>query len=292
MGRALSPWIAWVLHALLMAPAALAIDGLLRLVQAWCLGRPAPPFFQPWRDLVRLWRKPGVVPARASFVFSAAPAVSLATTAAAALLVPSFTLGMASAGAADLIVIAGLMMASRAAIALAAHDAAAPPVILAAARRLTSRLGAEPVLLLTALAAVLSTGGGNLDAMATALRDGAPGLRFGGGVLGLALLGLAALEPVPAPPIFSGRPLALVVTASHIRMMTALSLAAAIGLPIGLAQAGSGAVPALLGLACWALKLALLAALAAAAGPHRLVAPAATMLAIIAILVLAVQGVV
>ena len=68
--------------------------GFIRLVKARLLGRAGPSPLQPWRDLARLFRKQSVVAEGASWLFRAAPSTAFAATFAAALLVPSFVLGM------------------------------------------------------------------------------------------------------------------------------------------------------------------------------------------------------
>ena len=114
------PGLALLLHAALVAVMAPTLDGLLRQVQARIGNQAPPPWQQPWRDLVRLWRKPGLTPVGGWFVFAAAPPVALGAAATAALLVPAFTAAMGTAGAADLIVVAALLTLSRMAPAIAA----------------------------------------------------------------------------------------------------------------------------------------------------------------------------
>jgi formate hydrogenlyase subunit 4 len=271
----MTPWLLLLLHAALVALAAPTLAGLLR-------GTPA----QPWRDLIRLARKPGIRPAAASFVFAAAPPLSLGAAAAAALLVPSFSLGMATAPAADLVVVAGLLALSRLAPALAAFDASATQTF-ATTQITAARIAGEPVLLLAALATVLMSGGTNLEA--AALRDGLPGLRLPGLLAGFALLAVVAAEP-RSPAIFSGRPLALMTAATHLRLVAGLSLVMAVGLPFGLAPPAAGLEAWLVGAACWALKLGVLAALAAVLAPHRVLMPAAALLALIAAVILGAQA--
>src|SRR3954463_6982485 len=104
--------LALVPHIALMLLAAPLLAGLLG---------PAAPA-QPWRDLRRLFRKPGIWPEDAG-PFAAAPVVSLGATLAACVLVPSFTLGMATAPIGDLVLIAMLFGLSRAAVVLAGFDA-------------------------------------------------------------------------------------------------------------------------------------------------------------------------
>ena len=91
------------LHAALVLAAAPLLAGLRALVRARLLGRAGPDVLQPCRDLARLLRKHPVLPDTTSWLFTAVPFVCLAVAVTAALLVPSFALGMATAPLADLI---------------------------------------------------------------------------------------------------------------------------------------------------------------------------------------------
>lgn len=282
-------WLALLLHAGLGLAAAPALESLMRRAGASWRGEAPPPVAQPWRDLVRLWRKTASVPTGASFVLAAGPVGAAACAVAAFLLVPSFTLGMAQAAGSDLVVVVGLLAASRAALALAAHDSGWAVQAQAGASAMAARLGAAPVLLVVAMALVLLSGGTNLDAAAAAVRDGGAGAHAVGLLAGAALLGVMAAER-DVPFHLPGRLGALDQAAAQLRLVTGLALAAAVALPFGTAPAGSGALAWLAGAACWALKLGVLALLAAALRGWRLVLPAAALLALVAVAVASVQG--
>lgn len=283
------PALLLVLHAALVAVAAPVLDGWMRQAAARWRGEAGPPWDQSWRDLVRLWRKPAMAPAGASFVFAGAPAVALGAAVVAALLVPGFSLGMATAGAADLVVVAGLLGLSRAVVALAAYDVGSTPVVFAGARVMAARVPAEPVLLLVALAALLLSGGTNVDAVAAAVRDGGPGLRAAAVLVGVALMGLAAHEG-GVPPGFGGRQQAMLMAAGQVRRVVLLALVLAVGAPFGMAGVGAGVAAWVVGVACWVLKMGVLGAVLAGLGPHRALLAAAALLALIAAVLLAVQG--
>ena len=72
------------------------------------------------------------------------PAVSFAAIAAAALLVPSFALGMTLAPLSDLIVIAGLLTLARCTLALAGMDVGTAFGGIGASRDMTFATFAEP----------------------------------------------------------------------------------------------------------------------------------------------------
>lgn len=257
--------LALLLHAALMLAAAPALAGLLGSVRARLAGRAGPPLLQPWRDLARLLRKHPVVAEQASFVTRGGPSACLAATAAAALLVPSFALGMLSAPAADLFVLLGLLGVARIALALAALDAGTALGGLGASRTGLFAVFAEPALALVVLSVALIAGGTNLDHAASILREGqgAPVPL----VLAAVATAMAALVAAGLPPAcdpvddlqLSGRHLALVEFAGQLRLLVWLGLVAALFLPFGLAPEGAGPVAWALGLVAWAAKIALLA---------------------------------
>lgn len=295
----LAPILALVLHAVLLAVAVPVLSGLRAQAAARWRGAEGPALDQALHDLVRLWRKGTVLPAGASFLFAAAPILSLALAATAAVLVPSFALGLATAPVADLVVAGVLLAASRGVLLAAAWDAGTALAVHEAKRTLVSRIGAAPVLLLAGFAVLALCGSTNLEAAAAAVRDGGPGVRLAGVLAGAALFTAALDGPAPGGGSWgasswgggpwSGRLRALAVLAGDVRALAALNLAAAIGCPFGLSAAPEGW---LVGLACWALKLGVLGLLATAIGPlvGRLALPAASVLALMAAVAAGLQG--
>lgn len=269
--------MALLLHAALVLAGAPVLAGALRLVRARAQGRRGPPVGQLWRDLVRLSRKRPVLAQDASWVFAAVPGVCAASTGAAALLVPSFALGMATAPLSDLLVVAGLLALARCAVALAALDAGTATEAMGASRTMAPAAFAEPASLLVALVPLWLAGTTNLDAAAGLLREGAQGAPIS---LGLALAATATValwEAAPPPaddpaaprepavahaavaPEHSGRHLALLEYAAALRLLVWLNLIACLFLPWGTAPAGAGPLAWAVGLLAWAAKLAALA---------------------------------
>ncbi len=261
-----------VVHvALLLAAAPLAV-GLVRRIKGRLVGRNGPPVRQPYRDLLRLMRKQRVLAENASLVFRAAPLASFAATAAAAALVPSFTLGMASASVADLLVIAGLLTIARVAMALAAMDVGTAIGGIGASREMSFSAFAEPALLLVFLTLMLLAGSTNLDLVAGLLRDGSLGLRVSLGLALIATLAVAVAEngriPVDNPAShlelgmvheaqileYSGSDLALIEATAALRLLLWFTLIAAVFIPFAIAPAGAGPVAWAIGLAAWMLK--------------------------------------
>ena len=187
---ALGSVLALLLHAALLLALAPVLAGGLRAARARLLGRGGPPVLQGWLDLVRLARKQPVLADNASWLFAAVPGVCAAAVLAAALLVPSFALGMATAPLPVLLVVAGLLGLARCALALAALDVGTAFGGIGASREMLVGALAEPVLLLVVLVLSLLAGTTNLDLVAETLRGSGQGLRVS---LGLALLATCAV---------------------------------------------------------------------------------------------------
>ncbi|MCW3473720.1 NADH-quinone oxidoreductase subunit H [Rhodovastum sp. RN2-1] len=261
-----------------MLAAGPVLIGAIRLLKARLLGRTGPHVLQPWRDLLRLFRKQPVLAENASWLFRAAPAAAFAAILAAAALVPTFALGMAGGPVADLLVIAGLLTLSRCILALAAMDIGTAFGGIGASREMTFSAFAEPALLLVIFTLALLAGTTNLDVIADALRGGTYGLRVS---LGLALIAAVAIGiaengriPVDNPAThleltmvheamvleYSGRHLALIEWGVGLKLLVWMSLITTIFLPFGAAPAGASPLLWLAGLAAWAAKVGVLAA--------------------------------
>jgi formate hydrogenlyase subunit 4 len=264
-----------VLHIALMLAAAPVVAGLQRWIEARLTGRIGPDPWQPWRDLARLSRKQPALAENASPLFRAAPLACIAAMATAAALVPSFTLGMAFAPLADLLVIAGLLAFARAVLALAALDAGTAAGGLAAARGARLACLAEPALFLVVLTLGLLGGTTNLDLLIGQQHQGmlqAPAVALC--VASLVALALAGSDPPGATAEFSGGDLALIELARALRTLVWFDLIGALFLPLGMAEPGAGPLSWIEGLLAWGVKVAALvvglAALRRAVGRPRL----------------------
>ncbi len=249
--------IALALHVTVLAIGAPWLLGYSRCLQARLQGRRGPPTLQVFRDLTRLWRKESMLAENASSVSQIAPLVVFAASATAALLVPSFALGLSTGPASDLILIAGLFSLSRAASALAAMDVGNWFGGLGVSREFLLAFFAEPVLLLVFFTLNLVAGSTNLDHIAELLRTGVLGLRLSLGLALAAMITVALTEmgrlPIGNPSThlevtmlheaetleFSGRELAFIEAAAMLRFFTWLALLAAIFAPFGIAPAAS-----------------------------------------------------
>jgi formate hydrogenlyase subunit 4 len=249
-----------LLHiALVLAVAPLAI-GLQRWIAARLAGRTGAPPWQAWRDLRRLARKPAALADSASTVSRAAPLVCFATAAVAATLVPSFTLGMAFAPMADLLVVLALLGATRLALALAALDPGTAVAGQRAARSAAASWLAEPALLLVTLGLGLAAGTTNLDLLVGQLHQGLLQPPAAAALAAAALLAVALATPRDAAETteFAGGELALLQMAEALRRLAWWDLVAALFLPLGMAPPDAGPLAWLAGLLAWGVKLLVL----------------------------------
>ena len=286
---------AQVLHALLVLIAGLFLPAVIDLLAARFAGIHGSAPTQAWHDIARLLRKDYVLAESVSRVFIAAPAVCLGTLVTAALLVPSFTLGMALGPLNDLLTVALLLCAERLVLVLAAIDSGTATGGMAARRLFRWRLWSDLALLLTVYALTVPGAGATIDAIARAQQQG---LLLAGGPMAFAAAGLAivaflfAAQPDDAfIREYSGRDLAMLRLAQGVRLIVWVDLLGALFVPFGIATGGIAEWP--LGLITWLGRLAAAAIILAAARVRFSVPPAAapTALAIAAVAaILAMAG--
>jgi formate hydrogenlyase subunit 4 len=247
-----------VLHVALMLAAAPVVIGLLRWTEARLVGRRGAEPWQPWRDLVRLTRKRPALAENASPLFRAAPLGCFGATMVAAALVPSFTLGMAFAPLADLLVIAGLLSLARVTLGLAALDAGTAPAGLAAARTASLACLAEPAMFLIILVLGLLGGTTNLDLLIGQQHQGLLRPPAAVALAGASLVALALAGPDSSGQAteFSGTDLALIELSEALRLLVWFNLIGALFLPPGLAEQGAGPLGWVVGLLAWGVKTA------------------------------------
>jgi formate hydrogenlyase subunit 4 len=250
-------FLAQLLHIALVAVAAPTLLGLRAWFEARLAGRRGPSPLQPWRDLARLLRKQVLLSEASSELGSAAPVAAAAATAVAAVLVPSFALGMSLTPFADLLLVFGLLATARCALALAAADAGTAQGGIAASRVMLYGCLAGPALLLVLLVLNLLTGSLNIGVIAAMQAEAGTGWRIGG-VIAFAALLLVALSDTMRPDElaqdFGGAELALIDYTAALRVLIWFDLIGALFLPFGMAPLGGGFVAWAIGLGCWAVR--------------------------------------
>ncbi len=266
---------ALVLQAALVLAGAPFLAGVTRRLKARLQYRRGPSVWQPYRDLRKWWSKSAVESDAASPLTGIAPVLILATMVAAAVLVPVVAVGAPVPGVADVLVVVGLLALVRWLLVLLALDAGGAFGGMGGSREVAISALVEPGLILAV--AVVAAGVGSTDLSAIASH----GLAAGSGLLAApALLAAAAFaivavaetghEPVDNPDTHleltmihegmvleaSGRRLAMLMYAAHLKLAVVAGLFIAVFLPFGMAP-GSDPVPValLVGAVVAALKL-------------------------------------
>jgi formate hydrogenlyase subunit 4 len=126
--------------------------GLMRKVRCRLEGRVGPPIHQPLLDLRKLARRERTRPEQASWVFSAAPVVLVATTLVIAVIAPLLATDPAFGWSSDLFVVVYLLLVGSVAVALAALDTGTAFGGMGASRTMTIAALSEPALLVAVLA--------------------------------------------------------------------------------------------------------------------------------------------
>jgi formate hydrogenlyase subunit 4 len=234
------------LAAIALAP---LLPGGIQAVKARLQGRRGAGLLQPYRELRRLWRRSHVDPAGTTAVYRAAPAIVAAALAVAVAVVPIGGRGAAWPAAHDALLVVGLLVLARYAIALSAWDTGSGFGLMGAARDLTFAVFGEALLALTILLASLPAGSTDLRTMWTAASGTAiwaqPAHWCGLLAMGLVVLFETGRQPFDNPdthleltmvhegPLleYGGRDLAYLQWASAARHWVVIVIAASLFLP-------------------------------------------------------------
>ncbi len=142
-----APWwnVLAVLPSLLLSPLLLGVIGKTKALVA---GRKGAPLLQPYLDLLRLLGKGAVYSRTATWVFRAAPAVSLAAILLAGFMLPAGPLVPPLAFPGDLVLFAYLLALSRFAVIAGAMDTGSAFEGMGASREAAFSAFAEPAFFL------------------------------------------------------------------------------------------------------------------------------------------------
>lgn len=262
-----------VLQAILLVALAPLLTGTIKRTKARFQSRRGPSIWQPYRDLRKWWTKESVQSATASPVPGVAPVVVIATTLAAALLVPTAALVAPLDGWGDLIAVVGLLAAARFAIALAAIDSGSAFGGMGSSRDVSISALIEPALVLALIVAAVTFGTTDLGAIAasgSAMGLGllTPAHVVAGTAFAIVVVAESGHLPVDNPDTHleltmvhegmlleaSGRRLALYMLAGQIRQALLMALFLAVFVPWGMAG-DMGPVSLLVGSVVFVAKL-------------------------------------
>jgi formate hydrogenlyase subunit 4 len=239
--------------ALLVAVAPL-VSGVLRRTKARFQARRGPSLVQPYRDLDKWWHRATIQSDAAGPVQRLAPGVVLAAVLVAAGFVPAVIARPILSGWGDLLVLAGFLALARFAMALAALDAGSAFGGMGSSREVAIAALVEPALVLALVAVALTAGSTDLGTIAAAGAAGGLATLTLGHVLAAAAFTLVAVAetghlPVDNPDTHleltmvhegmlletSGRGLALLTLAAHVRQTVIVAVFVAVFLPWGIA---------------------------------------------------------
>jgi formate hydrogenlyase subunit 4 len=220
-----------------------------------------------------------VVAESASWLFRSAPYLIFALTWVAAALVPSFASGLMFNWAADVVALVALLGAARALLALAGMDVGTSFGGIGSSREMMIATLAEPAMMLIVLTLAIAAGTTRLAGVADFFIAEPFAVRVSLALSLIALIIVALAEnariPVDNPVThleltmvheamvleYSGRHLALIEAASHLKLVLYLSLLICLFAPFGMAPAAAGLYGWAIGLVAWIAKLLASAAL-------------------------------
>jgi formate hydrogenlyase subunit 4 len=241
-----------IVVALALAP---LLSGWVNQWRAWLQNKSAPPLIQPYRVLHKLFNKESVLAEHASSMFRSVPYIVFGCMLLASAIVPTLSTDLPLAPAADAIALVGLFALARVFISLAAMDIGTAFGSLGARREMLIGFLAEPALLMVLFSASLISQSTSLATIVETLahRELAiyPGLAFAGVAFTMVSLAENARVPVDNPAThleltmihealileYSGRHLALLEWAAHLKLFAYSCIGLALFFPWGVAQA-------------------------------------------------------
>jgi len=246
-------WLMALIQTLLFVAMAPLLLGWIKRVKCHMQNRAAPPVLQPYRDLIKLFRKQTVIADRASWIFRSTPYIVFGTTVLSAAIVPLVAVDLPTAAIADVIVLVGFFALARFFTALAGMDIGTAFGGMGSSREMMIGALAEPVMLMAVFTLAMSASTTNLsEAVTYTLKSGLV-LRssFIFAALGLMMVAVAEAGRVPVdnPSThleltmiheamileYSGRHLALIEWAGFLKLMIYMVLISNIFFPWGIA---------------------------------------------------------
>jgi formate hydrogenlyase subunit 4 len=252
--------------ALAVAP---LLNGVIKRSKAGWQNRRGPGVLQPWFDIWKYLGRESVESQHTSWIYRWAPYVYFGAHLAAAGLVPTLMLASPLSGVGDVILLVGLLSLARFALSLAALDTASNFGGMGTSRELAFAALVEPAMMIALFAIAIPVGSTELGT----LMSGGPSIAR---LLALGALFIVAVAETGRIPVdnpdthleltmahegmlleYSGRPLGLLLWATHVKQIVILSLLGGLLFPWGMAAEASA--PALaIGLGSYLIKLVLL----------------------------------
>ena len=268
-------WILVFAQIVLLLLCAPLLTGWVKWVKCKLQARRGAPPWQPYRDLLKLFRKEVVLSDSASPVFRMAPYIVFSATLLAGSVVPMLAIGLPTAAIADVIVLVGFFALGRFFLALAGMDIGTAFGGMGSSREMTISSLAEPAMLMGTFTIAMTVHSTNLASITRYLMEQPIQLypSFAFCAMGLLLVAVAESGRIPIdnPAThleltmvheamileYTGRHLALMELAAMLKLMIYNLLLITLFFPWGISD-NLSTQPLLMGFVSIILKLFLL----------------------------------
>jgi formate hydrogenlyase subunit 4 len=247
-------WILVIIQTWMFVFLAPLLIGWITWLKCHLQNRSAPPIYQPYLNLWRLFHKDVLLPQNASLIFRMNPYILAGVMLIAASIIPLFIVRMPSAATADVIVLVGFFALTKFFQSLAAMDIGTTFGGMGASREMTVSALAEPAMLMAVFTLSMVAHSTNLSSVVESILDHGfvlrPSLLFA--FFGLTLVAIAETGQIPVdnPAThleltmiheamvleYSGRMLALIEWSSMTKLMIYAVLICNIFFPWGIAE--------------------------------------------------------
>jgi formate hydrogenlyase subunit 4 len=269
--------IATVAQLLLMLALAPLVTGVIRTMKARLQIRRGPGILQPYREILKLFRKGMVIPETSSWIFGATPFVVFTATAIAGLMVPMISSPAPLGWMGGVLAVVYLLGLGRFFLALGGLDTGSSFGGLGSSREMTIAALAEPAMMLAVFTVAIGANSTGLSEVVSAANSGswhflAPAQMLACAALFLVLIAETGRIPVDNPAThleltmiheamileYSGPYLALIEWGASMKQLLLMALLINCFLPFGL-SAGWSAAGVAAGLGWLVVKLLALA---------------------------------
>jgi len=227
------------------------LNGTIKKLKSYMQGRRGPGIFQPYFDLIRLFRKDMVVSVVASWIFRATPYIVMISVIAASMIVPVITTISPFGMIGDVIALIYILALGRFFMALAGLDTGTAFGGEGSSREMTISILVEPMMMLSIFTAAVSAGSTNIARIAETQNM----LYSPSHILALSAFIVAVIAETGRIPVdnpdthleltmvhegmlleYSGRYLALMEWAHYMKQMLLFTITADIFFPVGIAR--------------------------------------------------------
>jgi formate hydrogenlyase subunit 4 len=269
--------IAAVAQLLLLLALAPLVTGVIRTMKARLQIRRGPGILQPYREILKLFRKGMVIPETSSWIFGATPYVVFTATAIAGLMVPMISSEAPLGWMGGVLAVVYLLGLGRFFLALGGLDTGSSFGGLGSSREMTIAALAEPAMMLAVFTVAIGANSTGLSEVASAANSGswhflAPAQMLACAALFMVLIAETGRIPVDNPAThleltmiheamileYSGPYLALIEWGASMKQLLLMALLINCFLPFGL-SAGWSAAGVAAGLGWLVVKLLALA---------------------------------